>query len=191
MSQCYCHGQKRLLSFLLVHPPLSLAPRASCLWLFYPTSHQPGSGCAHQVPAPSLVDVQPISEKRRCPRSGLQYLETFLLPGSRCQYAIDCHTSSQESWASGMPLHVGLNAKECSGSALRENPDTGRWPRSCHTGWNGGAEASARMDTAQGGVGSRCCGCKEHSWVALWCAPKWGRVGLPHLAYCCLGCCQA
>lgn len=41
-------------------PQLPVPPACGCS--AHPTSHQPGSGCAHQVPAPSLVEVQPIRE---------------------------------------------------------------------------------------------------------------------------------
>lgn len=101
MSQCYCHGLKRLLSLLLVRP--TAVPGSLCLPPVAVLPTPPRTSQALDVLTRCLFHPWwkcSSSEKRRCPRSGLQYLETFLLPGSCCQYAIDCHTSSPEPRAS-------------------------------------------------------------------------------------------
>lgn len=95
-----------------------------------------------------------------------------------------------------MPLHVGLNTEEGSGSALRENPDVGGDGQGAALGGTGGLKPvpgwtlhSEQWGAAAVGARSILGWRSEHFGVC--CAPKWGRVGLPHLAYCWPGCCQA
>lgn len=93
-------------------PQLPMAPACGLL----PTSPRTGCGCARWVPAPLLAEAwcNP-GEQQRHPKSGLRSLETFLLPGSCCQYTVGCCTDLPEPRASGMLLPTGLEAKEDSG----------------------------------------------------------------------------
>ncbi|XP_010015424.1 PREDICTED: liprin-alpha-4-like, partial [Nestor notabilis] len=107
--------QKGCSPFCLCTPPPPPVPHGSCLWLvahLSPHWLRMRSLGACSVAGRSWCNP---GEQQRHPKSGLRSLETFLLPGSCCQYTGGCCTDLPEPWTSGMLLPTGLEAKEDSG----------------------------------------------------------------------------